>query len=295
MKHLGVVYALFLLVGTAGATEKIWIPMGTPRVTPVDSASPTPQQTTQPMMEATPHSNTLPSIAPGASVSQDGHWIFNYPDGKIESEGDYAGGKKDGVWKYWREDGTEEREIEFKAGDLTGNVLLYDPSGGQAFFDHFADLVSKNLPFGFKIAALLPYLMDLDSNGQDEIVLIARPMDTSTPSQILVLDNKGGFLDGKESDGLADDFVFGTVKKGAPVCFGHDSGCALSGGTCSWEFDQFVGGKIKTVLQYQGWYGRSGPFTLPVFKDQGDGTNEIVTDNGTFKWNDRAGEFKMVK
>jgi antitoxin component YwqK of YwqJK toxin-antitoxin module len=278
----------------AGATERIWMPMGTPQVTPAASAQSTPQQTVQPTETAPVQSAAAPSPS-GAAVTQDGHWIFAYPDGKTQSEGDYVGGKKDGIWKYWREDGSEEREMEFKAGALTGNVLLYDPAGNQAFFDHFTDLIAKNLPYGFKIETVLPYLMDLGSDGQDEIVLIVRPVDAATPSQLQVLDNKGAFLDGKDTDGLADDLVFGTVKKGAPVCFGYDSGCALSGGTCNWEFDQFTGGKIKRVLQYQGWYGQSGPFTLPVFRDQGDGTNEIVTDNGTFKWNDQAGQFKIAK
>lgn len=274
--------ALILWAGMASATEKIWMPMGTPQVTPVATKQPTAQATPQAAAQAS-----------GSAVTVDGHWICTYPDGKTESEGDYVGGQKDGVWKYWREDGSEIREVEFKSGALTGNVVLMDPAGNQVFFDHFTDLVSKNLPFDFKVKTLVPYLADLDSDGRDEIVLIARSGDNS---QILALDNKGGLLDSKFVDGLADDFVFGTVKKGSPVCFGYDSGCALSGGVCTWEFDQLVDGKIKAVLQYNGWYGKSGPFTLPVFKDvNGDGSNEIVTDNGTFKWNDASGEFKMMK
>jgi hypothetical protein len=276
---------LFLISCNAGATEKIWIPMGTPQVTPSAGTSvPTPQETPQ-----APGAGAVPGTGPG----KDGHWIYTYPDGNPESEGDYVAGQKDGVWKYWREDGSEIRELEFKNGTLTGNIVLLDPFGKQVYFDHFVDLISKDLPFGFKVKAIVPYLIDLAGDGKNEIVLIARSDDGS---QLLVLDDKGAFLDIKQIDGLADDFVFGSVKKGDPVCFGFDSSCALSGGVCNWEFDQWDGQKIKTVLQYDGWYGKSGPFTLPVFKDvNNDGSNEIVTDNGTFKWDEKSGTFKMAK
>jgi hypothetical protein len=279
------VFVVFLLAfREAQATDKIWMPLGTPQVTAVTTPSKSPTLTTL-------SPSAQPSMTPVALVPGDDHWISRYPDGTTESEGDHVGGKKDGIWKYYRPDGTECREVEFKDGAMTGGLVLWSPDGQQKYFGHFTDLIDKVTPGHFTVTALLPYLMDLAGNGKDEIVLLAR---SDGDSLLMVLTQDGDLLDSKQTNGNADDLIFGTVKKGGPVCFGYDAGCDPNFGSCNWEFDIWDGQKIKTVLQYNGWYGKSGPFTLPVFKVV-DGLIEIVTDNGTFKWNEAAGEFKIAK
>jgi hypothetical protein len=136
----------------------------------------------------------------------------------------------------------------------------------------------------------LPYWVDLLGDGDHQILAIARSDSTSL---VLVLDPNGNLLDSKVFSGFVDDFTFGEIKKGGQVCFGYDISCDASLGVCQWVFDVWDGMKIKTVLEYQGWYGKTTPFTMPVFQDL-KGQTGIVTDNGTFQWDDAKQSFKKV-
>ncbi len=269
-------FIVLICAGQSRATEKIWIPLGEPVGEKLSVIQGTPMPNFTPSVQSTP-------LSTSSALVKDGPWIYKYKNGNTESEGDYSSDKKDGIWKYFLEDGTESREMEFKDGVLTGKVLLWAPDGAQKYFDHFTDVIQKIVPIEFKVRVLLPYLVDLLGDGNHEIVLIARSDDGA---MVLVLNDQGELLDSRTFDGFADDFIFYPLKKGGPIFFGYDMACALSGGVCSWEFDLFDGKEIKTVLQYQGWYGKSGPFTMPSFKNT-DGIPQILTDNGTFQWNDK--------
>ena len=107
-------WGMALLVCSAGrATEVIWMPMGTPQVTPVEIPTPSSRQT--------------PVTGPGEN--KNGYYLYTYTDGTTESEGNYVSGKKEGVWKYYRPDGSEIREMEFANGVPTGMVVLTAPTG----------------------------------------------------------------------------------------------------------------------------------------------------------------------
>src|SRR5581483_10089100 len=188
------------------ATEKIWMPVGSPQVTPNSALTPTPT------LSSFAHQVTTTPVPP--SPGND-YWLSTYPNGTLESEGNHVGGQKDGVWKFYRPDGSECREVEYKNGALTGNVVLFDGDGGQKFFKGFTDLVQKGLPDGFQLKTLLPYLVDLSGNGDNGIIVLARSADQSV---LMVLDKKGKLLDSKQTAGLADDLLFGRVKKGMPLC-----------------------------------------------------------------------------
>jgi len=288
MKHSFFIFCLFLISGTVTATEKLWIPLGQPDGQMVDAVQkPNAQGTVTLVASLTPHPTE--TVVPGTQV-KDGHWIYKYTDKTLESEGDYAVGNKEGVWKYYRPDGGECRELEFKDGAMTGSALLWSPSGSQKYFDHLTDVIQKVVPSDFKVKTLLPYWVDLLGDGDHQILAIARSDSTSL---ILVLDPNGNLLDSKIFSGFVDDFTFGEIKKGGDVCFGYDISCDASLGVCQWEFDIWDGMKIKTVLEYQGWYGKAAPFTMPVFQDL-KGQTGIVTDNGTFQWDDAKQSFKKV-
>lgn len=284
---------LFVLLAWAQAswaTEKLWIPEGTPTggTVPILKSTPDAQGTSVPLVQPTPMYTETPVI--GTPV-KDGPWVYTYPDNKTpESEGDYALGQKEGVWKYYRPDGSECREMEFKDDQLTGNVVLWAPDGSQKYFDHLTDLIQAAVPSDFKVKMILPYWVDLLGDGDHQLLVIAR---SEKSSLVMVMDDSGHLLDSRPFDGMVDDFVFGEIRKGGPLCFGYDSSCDGSLGVCQWEFDIWDGSKIKTVLQYQGWYGKTNRFVLPVFQETQDETR-IVTDNGTFQWDESQGVFKKA-
>src|SRR5262245_14057935 len=139
--------------GAATATEKLYMPLATPHFTPAPTATPS-------------HSDVEPETS-----SKDGYWIYPYPGGSAESEGNLSLGRKQGIWKYWREDGTEIREMEFHKGLFTGRLLLMDPGGRQKYFAHFDEMVVKYLPYASQWSAFIPYLVDLDGDGEDEVLL----------------------------------------------------------------------------------------------------------------------------
>src|SRR4029077_868705 len=104
LTKLLLILILLFYANASHATEKLFMPLATPRWTPAPTATP---------------SNSDSGPEPS---SKDGHWIYSYPNGNPESEGDLVAGKKEGIWKYWRDDNTECREMEFKRGLFTGKL-----------------------------------------------------------------------------------------------------------------------------------------------------------------------------
>jgi hypothetical protein len=287
MKTVFLMVFVFFTTGLLWATEKLWIPLGQPAGQMVGSVVSTPDAQGKSVLIG--NSTPVPTETVVPKV-KDGHWIYKYTDGHSESEGDFSADKKEGVWKYYRPDGTECREIEFKDGVMTGTAVLWAPDGSQKYFDHLTELIQMAVPSDFKVKTILPYWVDLMGNGDHQLLVIAR---SETSSLILVFDQDGHLLDSKSLTGLADDFTFGEIKKGGSICFGYDVACDVQLGVCQWEFDIWDGSKIKTVLQYQGWYGNNNPFVMPIFQDV-QGRIGIVTDNGSFQWDETSQAFKRV-
>jgi len=287
MKTFFLIFTLFFHAGLLHATEKLWVPLGQPSGQMMGEVVGTPDAQGK---SALVSDSTPVATETAAPKVKDGHWIYKYTDGSPESEGDYSADKKEGVWKYYRHDETECREMEFKDGAMTGTAVLWASDGSQKYFDHLSDLVQMAAPLDFKIKTILPYWIDLLGDGNHQLLVIAR---SDISSLVLVFDKDGHLLDSKPFTGLVDDFTFGEIKKGGPVCFGYDISCDVQLGVCQWEFDIWDGSKMKTVLQYQGWYGNNNPFVMPVFRDI-QGKTGIVTDNGTFQWDETGQAFKKV-
>lgn len=61
---------------------------------------------------------------------ENGHFIFNYPNGKLSSEGDYKKGKLDGLWIFTADStGRIQSEIMFRAGKWHGSRKQYHSNG----------------------------------------------------------------------------------------------------------------------------------------------------------------------
>jgi hypothetical protein len=287
MKYSFLILILFFTAELLQATEKLWVPLGQPEGQMMEAVLATPDAQGKTVLVG--NSTPVPTETVVPKV-KDGHWVYKYPNGHPESAGDYSADKKEGVWKYYRPDDTECREIEFKDGVMTGNAVLWAADGNQKYFNHLTDVIQKVVPSDFKVKTFLPYWVDLLGDGNHQVLVIAR---SDTSSLVLVLDQDGNLLDSKIFTGFADDFVFGEIKKGGPICFGYDVGCDAQLGVCQWEFDLWDGSKIKSVLQYQGWYGNNNPFVMPVFQAI-QGQTGIVTDNGSFQWDEASQTFKKV-
>lgn len=79
----------------------------------------------------------------------DGHFVFYYPTGKMESEGNYTKGKKDGVWQRHDKWGRELAEKVYDAAPLTNLVYTLAqtmpqyPGGDKALVRYVRDKVGK--------------------------------------------------------------------------------------------------------------------------------------------------------
>lgn len=70
----------------------------------------------------------------------DGKYAEYYANQKIKEEGVYLPEyKKDGVWKYWGENGNILEEKKYKKGKLEGEVITYYPSGVKQSVAQYAD------------------------------------------------------------------------------------------------------------------------------------------------------------
>ena len=53
---------------------------------------------------------------PGPPVVKDGPVTYYYRSGTTRTTGQFAGGRRAGLWRYWNEDGTLRRELTWRAG-----------------------------------------------------------------------------------------------------------------------------------------------------------------------------------
>lgn len=59
-----------------------------------------------------------------------GKWQYFHTNGKVSAEGKYSEfSKKEGVWKYYADDGIPTQEISYKGGLLDGKLVLYHDNG----------------------------------------------------------------------------------------------------------------------------------------------------------------------
>lgn len=60
---------------------------------------------------------------------RNGTWKFYYPDGKTEQIGNYRNGREQGVWKWFYPDGSLHREENYFNGKRDGDYIEYDKEG----------------------------------------------------------------------------------------------------------------------------------------------------------------------
>ncbi len=62
--------------------------------------------------------------------SKEGEFTFYYPSGKLQAQGNFKKNLRDGVWKYYFENGKPEREVTFTEGSFSPSVV-YDTVGNK--------------------------------------------------------------------------------------------------------------------------------------------------------------------
>lgn len=58
-----------------------------------------------------------------------GEWIYYYPNGKIESKGEFVKDQLNGRWIWYYEDGSVKQEGYFVNGEREGNWVMYNEDG----------------------------------------------------------------------------------------------------------------------------------------------------------------------
>jgi len=51
-------------------------------------------------------------------------WIWYYPNGEKKEEGSFINGKREGIWKIYKENGTLKSNIFFKEGNVINTIDL---------------------------------------------------------------------------------------------------------------------------------------------------------------------------
>lgn len=60
---------------------------------------------------------------------REGHWVFYFPNGNIQAECTYFGGKEDGPYRVMRENGAPYYIGQYTMGVRTGTWEIYDQDG----------------------------------------------------------------------------------------------------------------------------------------------------------------------
>jgi antitoxin component YwqK of YwqJK toxin-antitoxin module len=58
-----------------------------------------------------------------------GEWIYYYPDGKIESKGEFVKDQLNGKWCWYYNDGSIKQEGSFVNGERDGTWIMYNEDG----------------------------------------------------------------------------------------------------------------------------------------------------------------------
>ena len=58
-----------------------------------------------------------------------GEWIYYYPNGKIESKGEFVNDQLNGKWNWYYDDGSIKQEGFFLNGDRDGKWVMYNEDG----------------------------------------------------------------------------------------------------------------------------------------------------------------------
>ncbi|HQV38628.1 MAG TPA: energy transducer TonB [Flavobacteriales bacterium] len=113
----------------------------------------------------------------------DGHFVFYYPNGKVESEGDYQKGRKNGVWQRNDKWGRELAEKVYDAAPLKNLVYTLAqtmpqyPGGDKALVRYVRDKVGKT--HGDVMASFI-----VEKDGQLSDVQVVGAEDPRTADQI---------------------------------------------------------------------------------------------------------------
>jgi len=176
---------------------------------------------------------------------------------------------------------------------VSGTFTWKTPDGQEVKVPEILKTIKSYLPDWVVPQTINCYYGDLSQDGNPVILLIIGIKDSNL-KEVMVLDPKGQLLDKACVGYFPEQLQFGTIKKNFPICFGVHF-CAGSAMICEWQFYIFKDKKLKLVLSTS--VGRyKNEMDLPLaFKDlDHNGINRIVTDDGSFKWNDSENCFFNV-
>ena len=56
-------------------------------------------------------------------------WVCCYKDGILEADGQFTGGKREGLWNYYYDNGQVQRTVNYEADEVYGPTLEFDREG----------------------------------------------------------------------------------------------------------------------------------------------------------------------
>lgn len=194
--------------------------------------------------------------------------------------------------------GRELKAVEGTATINDSGILVsidFEASNGKVIHvRNFPDGILKELG---KVQSITSYWVDLFSNRQQVIVLLARTEDSGKKGLLLVLSKEGKLLY-KSKNAInywLDELIFEKFENEEGPFIGITTSGAASAGVANWEFFWLKNGEMKDVLWTYTWYGKGGLPTL-VFKDGKDGkSNEVISDEGVYFWDEAKKTFVVTK
>lgn len=79
----------------------------------------------------------------GPAVAKDGPATYYYRSGQRKAAGQYASGKRQGLWLYWQEDGSVKRQIQWRAGVAYAPVSVGSGSSPTATIPMLVEQMPK--------------------------------------------------------------------------------------------------------------------------------------------------------
>ena len=137
--------------------------------------------------------------ADAALEVEDGHFIYYFPDGKKESEGDYAMGNKSGVWQRYDEWGQQLAEKVYDPTPLENIVYTMAPTMPQYPGGDQAMITYLKTKAGEVEGATATFVVEKDGDLSEIKVIGAQP--AITDQLVMALDQAPRFEAG-EKDGV---------------------------------------------------------------------------------------------
>jgi hypothetical protein len=138
--------------------------------------------------------------------------------------------------------------------ETDGAVTLCAKDGHKTTIDNFFEKVKGYLPEDSNLNEIVAYLIDLNQNGQYEIVVDAKDsmdgLEGRGQSMLMILDEKGSLLTEKviEVCSMNKAIGFESLGKGKPTYMAILIDSFLSAGSAEWRYYVWLHGTIKEIL-----------------------------------------------